>query len=81
MLTGQNNAMADRFTGAASANAQNNWNNAMGTNQAIQSGLNNGMQIAGMYGSLKPGGGGWFSTKPVSSYNDINGPGLSTVIV
>ena len=55
MLTGQNNAMADRFTGAASANAQNNWNGAMATNQAIQGGLNNGMQIAGIYGALKSG--------------------------
>lgn len=80
MLTGQNNAMADRFTGAASANAQNNWNGAMATNQAIQGGLNNGMQIAGMYNSMNGGGKNWFSTKPMQSYGDINGPGMSTVI-
>lgn len=90
MLNGQNNAMSDRFTGAASANAQNNWNNAMATNQAVQGGMKNISGLAGMMGNgfgsgtggyMQPySGGGWNSTAPVSSYNDINGPGLETVI-
>lgn len=91
MQTGNNTNMANYFTGASSASAQNNWNKAASINQAVQSGIGNGMQLAGMYygGGFGGGSGGymqpasgksWGSTGPMTSYNDINGPGLSTVI-